>query len=214
MSENVKRKVKSQFARNAESYIYSESHAKGKDLSLLVEWLRPEPNWTALDIATGGGHAAKVLSPYVNHVFSTDITKEMLTNTARHLNKSFRNIWYVIADAESLPFLDNTFEIVTCRIAPHHFPNPQRFISEVARVLKKDGSFLMVDNIAPKATDLAEFMNTMEKLRDESHVHCLTAERWRKIFNKEGLLVTKSECRKKLINFLNGLNVQRVVVDK
>jgi len=57
MEENrdVKRKVQDQFGRNAEKYVQSESHAQGDDLPLLLEWLQPEPDWMALDVATGGG---------------------------------------------------------------------------------------------------------------------------------------------------------------
>jgi ubiquinone/menaquinone biosynthesis C-methylase UbiE len=201
MTNDAKQRVKSQFSKNAESYFTSESHANGQDLSLLVEWLQPRSEWTALDVATGGGHVAKTLSPYVRHVFSTDLTKEMLANTAKHFNQDSPNIWYVIADAESLPFLDHTFEIVTCRIAPHHFPNPDAFISEVARVLKPNGSFLMIDNVVPDKSHLAEFMNTMEKLRDESHVQCLSIETWRQLFCEAGLSVIKSESRKKTYRF-------------
>lgn len=199
--EKVKQKVKQQFAKNAEKYVTSETHAKGSDLSLLVEWLKPQPDWTTLDIATGGGHVARALSPHVAYIFSTDLTKQMLENTARHLKQTCPNIWYVIADAESLPFLDHTFDIVTCRIAPHHFPNPEKFIAEAARVLKPGGKFLLVDNVAPEERTLAEFMNTFEKLRDESHVRCLSTAEWRNLFSASGLLEMKSLNRKKTYHF-------------
>jgi ubiquinone/menaquinone biosynthesis C-methylase UbiE len=199
--ENIKKKVMNQFGKNAEKYVASESHAKGEDLRILVEWLEPQSNWTALDIATGGGHVAKALSPYVAQVFATDLTKEMLANTARHLNQSCHNISYVIADAEKLPFLDNTFDIVTCRIAPHHFPNPHYFINEVARVLKPNGSFLMIDNVAPEEKHLAEFMNTFEKLRDESHAQCLSIDEWRRLFSSANLLEVNAQVRKKTYSF-------------
>jgi len=206
--DQVKKKVIEQFSKNAEKYIQSESHAKGKDLPLLVEWLKPQRDWIALDIATGGGHVAKTLSPHVKQVFSTDLTKEMLTNTARHLtNQSCQNIFYVLADAEKLPFLDNTFEIVTCRIAPHHFPNPQNFINEVARVLKPGGSFLMIDNIAPEDKQLDKFMNTFEKLRDESHVRCLSVSEWRNLIKAAKLAEVNSQIRKKTHSYPTWVRV-------
>lgn len=200
-NENVKNKVIEQFGKNAEKYVTSESHAEGEDLPILVEWLQPQRDWIALDIATGGGHVAKALSPHIEQVFATDLTKEMLANTEKHLKQFCHNISYVIADAEKLPFLDNTFEIVTCRIAPHHFPNPRNFINEVARVLKPNGSFLMVDNVVPKESHLAEFMNTLEKLRDESHAKCLSIEEWRNLFSSSNLLEVNSRIRKKTYSF-------------
>lgn len=199
--EQVKQKVQDVFGKNAEKYIKSESHAKGDDLQLLLKWLQPQSSWIVLDIATGGGHVAKTLSPYVATVYATDLTKRMLTITASHLSKQCNNIFYVIADAENLPFLDCTFDIVTCRIAPHHFPNPKDFINEAGRVLKPGGQFLLIDNVAPEEKRLNVFMTTVEKLRDESHVRCLTIKEWRELFAAAGLQEKQSEKRKKTFQF-------------
>lgn len=200
-NDQVKNKVIEQFGKNAEKYVTSNSHAKGKDLPQLVEWLQPDKTSVALDIATGGGHVAKALAPHVSQVFATDLTKDMLANTKKYLDQFSENISYVIADAENLPFLDDTFDIVTCRIAPHHFPNPKKFIHEVARVLKPSGTFLMIDNVAPNKANLAVFMNTLEKLRDDSHAKCLTVDEWRTLFSECGLTEIKSELRKKTYKF-------------
>jgi ubiquinone/menaquinone biosynthesis C-methylase UbiE len=130
-NHEIKAIVQEQFARNAEKYVKSESHAKANDLSEMIDWLVPNSSWVALDIATGGGHVTKALSPHVGQVFSTDLTHQMLEAAKRHLDVACKNVWYVIADSESLPFLDEAFDVVVCRIAPHHFPNPDRFVSEV-----------------------------------------------------------------------------------
>lgn len=199
--KNIKQKVKDVFGKNAEKYVTSESHAKGQDLPLLVEWLQPKANWIVLDIATGGGHVAKALSPHVATVYASDLTEKMLKNTASHLNKECKNIFYVIADAENLPFLESTFDAVTCRIAPHHFPNPKDFIREVERVLKPGGKFLLIDNVAPEEEKLDVFMNTVEKLRDESHVRCLAISEWQDLFADAGLQEVQSQNRKKTFQF-------------
>lgn len=199
--EQVKQKAQEIFGNNAEKYIKSESHAKGDDLPLLLKWLQPQSSWIVLDIATGGGHVAKTLSSYVATVYATDLTKRMLTITASYLRKQCPNIFYVIADAEDLPFLDCTFDVVTCRIAPHHFPNPEDFINEAGRVLKPGGQFLLIDNVAPEEKRLNMYMNTVEKLRDESHVRCLTIKEWRELFAAAGLQEKQSEKRKKTFQF-------------
>ncbi|UOF90277.1 methyltransferase domain-containing protein [Fodinisporobacter ferrooxydans] len=199
--EKMKEKVKQQFAKNAQKYVASESHSQGNDLSLLIDWLRPTSDSVVLDIATGGGHVAKTLASHVSHVFATDLTEQMLENTARHLKQHGKNIWYVIADAESLPFLPNTFDIVTCRIAPHHFPNPDRFIEEVQRVLQPHGKFLLIDNVVPDDKRFADFMNTFEKLRDKSHVRCLSMREWQGLFAAKGLVEIRSLKRKKTYDY-------------
>ncbi|WKA54251.1 class I SAM-dependent methyltransferase [Planococcus shixiaomingii] len=201
MEEQIKEKVKDVFGRNADKYRTSEIHAQGDDLALLVEWLEPQETWTVLDIATGGGHVTKALAPYVQTVFSTDLTAQMLENTANHLDSLFENISYVIADAEALPFLSHRFDAVVCRIAPHHFPNPEKFIQEAARVLKPNGKFVLIDNITPEDPKLAEFMNQTEKLRDDSHARCLSKAEWRGLLRSSGLAESKSLDRKKTFQY-------------
>ena len=51
------------FARFAQNYVVSESHAQGYDLNRLLELARPRPDWQVLDIATGGGHTALKFAP-------------------------------------------------------------------------------------------------------------------------------------------------------
>ncbi len=180
--------VRAQFGANAEKYVTSATHAQGSDLDLVVPWLDPQPNWVALDIATGGGHVAKALSPHVATVVAADLTAPMLAAARRHLEGAgCRNVLYVAADAEALPFLDAAFDCVTCRIAAHHFPDPQRFVAEVARVLKPGGRALLIDNVAPEEPELATFFNELEKMRDPSHVHCAPASQWRTWLSTHGL---------------------------
>lgn len=200
MSDEVKRHVQEVFSKNKQAYVDSTTHKKQSDLDAIVEWLKPDDSHKALDIATGGGHVAKALSRHCGTVFATDLTKDMLQNTAYHLN-SQSNIEYVVADAEQLPFLDDSFDLVTCRIAPHHFPSPNRFIEEVARVLKDNGKFLMIDNVAPEDDQLDEFYNRFEKKRDYSHVRALKISDWEKLFRNHRLNVKQYLTRKKIMPF-------------
>jgi ubiquinone/menaquinone biosynthesis C-methylase UbiE len=198
----IKKLVQDQFGHNALKYVTSESHAKGKDLQLVGEWLQPKADWRALDVATGGGHVAKVLSECCHHVVATDLTKSMLEVASNHLKQhKCENITFVVADAENLPFLDQTFDAVTCRIAAHHFPNPKRFLQEVSRVLKNDGKFLFIDNVAPEPEPLNLFMNTFEQLRDESHVKCRSVNEWTEWAAKAGLVVEISQIHRKTYDF-------------
>lgn len=206
MNENdsIKNQVKQQFSQNAEAYVTSSIHAKGEDLSLMLEWARPESSWEVLDIATGGGHVAKSLSSHVKHVIAVDLTVRMLEVARKHLQESgCLNVSYVVSDAESLPFLDKSFDWVTCRIAAHHFPNPEKFVSEVSRVLRPGGYFIFIDNVSPKDHKLATFINTVEKLRDPSHVWCYSVEKWQEWFHESGLKESQSRLRMKTFEFPN-----------
>lgn len=200
MDQFSKEKVKEQFGKNAQKYVESVSHSQSEDLDLLVDWIKPNTDCALLDIATGGGHVAKKMAPHVKTIFATDLTKKMLETTKKFL-KDYKNIHFVIADAENLPFLDNTFDVVVCRIAAHHFPDPSTFISEVSRVLITGGKFILIDNVIPENEDLGKFMNTFEKLRDDSHVKCLSVSKWLNLFKKNNLQVERSRMRQKTFDF-------------
>ncbi|PAV29940.1 SAM-dependent methyltransferase [Virgibacillus profundi] len=193
------------FSKSKDKYVTSSTHSKGSDLPMLTKWLNPQLDMTVLDIATGGGHVAKQLSPSVKRVIATDITKAMLENTAAHLT-NLTNIDYVVADAENLPFLDNSCDIVTCRIAAHHFPHPERFISEVQRVLNRDGKFLLIDNVVSENLPYGEFINTLEKMRDYSHVRSLRISEWKQLLNNYNLSVTNHQNRKKTLPYDEWIN--------
>ncbi|GAA0421934.1 MAG: class I SAM-dependent methyltransferase [Bacillota bacterium] len=200
-----KENVKKSFAKNKQAYITSATHARGSDLSLMKDWLELETSMKLLDIATGGGHVAKQLSPFVERVYATDLTKEMLENTKNYL-QDIHNIDYILADAESLPFLNNTFDIITCRTAAHHFPHPEKFIQEVKRVLKTNGTFLFIDNIAPRQSVYANFINQLEGMRDFSHVRCLPIFEWKQLLDSYGLHTVKENVRKKELSYTEWIN--------
>ena len=201
-NQDPKELVQEQFSRNAQKYVQSQSHAKGGDLQAMIEWIKPQQNWRVLDIATGGGHIAKTLSPHVQTVVATDLTRGMLEAAAQfHRESGCGNLLHVVADAENLPFLDESFDAVTCRIAPHHFPRPDLFVQEVARVLKKGGTFLLIDNVAPEEAELGHYMNTVEKLRDQSHVRCLSVNEWQAFATHNGLSETFTEMSRKRFDF-------------
>lgn len=139
----MKDRVRRQFAATAAAYVNSEGHARGDDLAILVRLARPAASDRALDIATGGGHAALALAPLVSEVVATDLTVEMLEAARAFISEQgARNVRFEVADAEQLPFPDAAFDIVTSRIAPHHFPQPELFVQEAARVLRPGGRFV------------------------------------------------------------------------
>ncbi len=147
----TKEQVRAQFGTHADAYATSKVHAQGASLARLVELVNPQPHWHALDVATAAGHTAFIFAPHVADVVATDITPEMLPVAARVAGeKGITNVTLREADAEDLPFADATFDLVTCRIAPHHFPNISRFLAEAARVLRPGGVLAVVDNIVPR----------------------------------------------------------------
>jgi ubiquinone/menaquinone biosynthesis C-methylase UbiE len=193
--------VQEQFGKTAAHYLTSKPHAQGKSLERLVELTAPKPDWRALDVATGAGHTAYVFAPHVARMWATDITDEMLAVVRGEVEKrKLTNIRTAYAKAEALPFEDETFDLVTCRIAPHHFESIPAFLGETRRVLKPGGTFALVDNVVPAGT-VGDYMNAFERLRDPSHLRAWTMEEWRKALSDHGLTVVHEEQMGKQMEF-------------
>src|SRR5437763_12420964 len=144
--DEQKTQVQDYFSRTAESYVSSFSHKSGDDLERLIELGEWDGRQQALDIATGGGHTALAVAPRVARITVSDLTPRMLEKAREYLTaQGATNAEFVVADAERLPFADATFDRITCRIAAHHFPNVARSVQEVARVLKSEGIYLLID---------------------------------------------------------------------
>jgi ubiquinone/menaquinone biosynthesis C-methylase UbiE len=186
----IKDLVQETFGAAAQGYVSSAIHAKGGDLERLVELARPRGDERLLDVATGGGHTALAFAPHVREVVASDLTPRMLAAAERFISEQgVTNVAFRQADAEALPFADADFDIVTSRIAPHHFPKPRHFVQEVARVLRPGGLFLLDDNMAPEDLELDAFMNRFEQWRDPSHVRACTIGEWRSWMLEAGLRV-------------------------
>ncbi len=189
-----KTQVQDYFSRTAEGYVQSFSHRTGDDLQRLIELGEWNADQQALDVATGGGHTALAVAPHVAHVTVTDLTPRMLEKAREYLlAQGVTNARFQVADAEQLPFPDATFDRVTTRIAPHHFPNIAQAVKEVARVLQPGGLFLLIDCMAPSDAELDAFDNKVEKWRDPSHGRSCTAKEWHTFFTAAGLQIEHEE---------------------
>ena len=167
---NGKDLVRKQFGAHAADYVTSTVHAQGESLARLVELTSPQATWLVLDVSTGAGHTALAFAPHVAHVVATDLTPEMLV-AAQMLAEQRRltNVEFRPADAQRLPFDSDYFNLVTNRIALHHYPDMCAAIREMARVCQPGGLVALVDNVVPPEEPTAAFINRFETIRDPSH---------------------------------------------
>jgi len=152
----------------AQLYRDSEAHREGEDLDLIVEWGLTAPGRRALDVATGGGHVARRLREAGFEVTSSDPAPAMEPD--------------VVCRAEELPFDDGSFDLVTCRVAAHHFEDVRRAVAEMARV--SADAVIVADNLS-----LGETVEEAERLRDSTHVRCYSEDEWREFLEAAGLVV-------------------------
>ncbi len=189
-NDSVHDRVSRQFGPVAANYATSVGHADLGALLKLVDLLQPQATDSILDIATGAGNVALAFAPHVAKVVAFDLTQQMLEMTAQRANEQgITNLVTKLGKAESLPFDDETFDIVVVRLAPHHFADIRKAVSEMSRVVKPGGRILIVDSTCPEDKELARQVNELEKLRDPSHVRNYSPSEWTSMLADTWLIV-------------------------
>ncbi len=190
MTDSHKAKVQAQFGGIAEAYVKSAGHAAGDDLNRLIHWGRARGAARVLDIATGGGHTALAFAGFTPTVVATDLTLPMLSAARKFIaGQGVAGVRFLAADVDALPFRDESFGVVTCRIAAHHFPELLPAIRQVARVLRRGGSFLVEDILGHDDPEAAAFLLEVERRRDPSHVRSFRSLEWTAFLRAAGLTV-------------------------
>ncbi|MGZ4291018.1 MAG: class I SAM-dependent methyltransferase [Gaiellaceae bacterium] len=156
----------------AEAYRTSVTHASDADLDTVVEMVSPQKGMKVLDVASGGGHVARRLREHGAEVVTSDASQGMQAD--------------VVCRAEDLPFADGSFDVVTCRIAPHHFADIGAAVGEMARV---SGRVVVIED----TLYTSEEVERAEKLRDPTHVRNLDEAEWRELLESAGLAVERVE---------------------
>lgn len=196
------KRIQQQFGTHASEYVTSDVHAKGESLARLVELTQPQSNWVVLDVSTGAGHTALTFAPKVARVVACDLTPQMLDAAQKLANeRGIANVEFKPADTHALPFEDHSFDLVTNRIALHHYTDARKAIAEMARVCKPGGLVALTDNIVPPDKVTAGHINHFEKVRDQSHNWEYPVARLEAMFADAGLKVEHTETLSKEMEF-------------
>lgn len=186
------------FGRRASYYTTSPVHADEAGLARLAELAAPEPHWRALDVGTGTGHTAFALAPHVASVVAVDVTPEMLAEAeGLRTAHAAANVRFCLADAQALPFADGAFDLLTCRRAAHHFPDTERAVAEMRRVLRAGGRLVIEDRSVPEDDFVDEITHRLDRLHDPSHVRQYRPSAWRRLLERHGFRLDHIELQTK-----------------
>ncbi len=144
--------IKSMFKKVAPSY------DRGNDIlsagihhlwrKKLVRLSRTQPGMAVLDCATGTGDLAiefkKVVGP-TGSVIGTDFCEDMMLTAPQKAQNQQLDIQYQTADVMNLPFADGQFDRVSISFGIRNVQDPQKAISEMARVTKSGGQVLILE---------------------------------------------------------------------
>ncbi|HEN3479594.1 TPA: class I SAM-dependent methyltransferase [Yersinia enterocolitica] len=184
--------VERQFGDQANAYLTSTVHAQGKDLQCLATRLQPHGDARLLDLGCGAGHASFTAAAAVESVVSYDLSAQMLDVVSRAAtDKKLTNIEVKQGLAESLPFDDQSFDIVISRYSAHHWHDVGQALREVKRVLRPGGKVIFMDVVSPGHPVLDIYLQTVEVLRDTSHVRNYAPGEWLALFTEGGLIINE-----------------------
>ena len=192
--DSIQKASRDQFERHSANYGKSHILANTADVASALADIEVLPGSRALDIATGGGHTAIYLATRGFTVTASDISQAMLDNAKSLAAERGLSIETRLHEAEKFPYSAASYDLVTCRVAAHHFSNRESFLSEVTRVLKPGGHFLLIDGSIPDGEPIAEeWIHELEKLRDPSHGRFLSAGAWKELCRRNQVHVVRCE---------------------
>ena len=156
----------------------------------------------SVDLGSGAGFTAFAVAQVSNQVIASDVAEHMLRQ-AQWLGQERRiyNLNFFQNSAEFLPFASESIDLVTSRVTAHHFQNFEEALGETHRVLKKGGSLLMADSVAPEDDDIASWMNDIELRRDWSHIENRKISTINEMLTKLGFTVVENDYPRTYLRF-------------
>ena len=187
--------VRREFARQAVDGYGTEAWYRKMAITGQLEWMLEHlplvESERCLDVATGTAICARAIAPRVSHVVGLDQTPEMLEAGKRLAEETgLNNISFIEGNALTMPFADDTFDLVLCRLVVHHVHPPSHvsLVQEMTRVCKPGGRVALIDLTAPEDASLATRYNALEQLRDPSHTTALSPTSLQALLTQSGLV--------------------------
>ncbi len=185
-------KIRSSFTKQASGFENGTMNfTKREYLEYMISCVDPKVSDTVLEVASGTCICGRSFAPLVKKVICLDMTEAMLNVGRCEADKrGISNMEFVRGDAESLPFANESFDIVLSRLAFHHFSDPKKCFDEMTRVLKKGGKLAVIDMEAADEA-LRDTEDKIEKARDPSHVRNLSIKEFEEMFREARVKVVK-----------------------
>lgn len=177
-----------------ETTFYNKQTQDEKHLRDILKFIQIEPQMKVLDLGCGSGYLTFPLAkenPDVNVIGLDIVTTTLKNNTAQAQRDSLSNLEFKSYDGCIFPFEDESFDLVVTRYALHHFPDIEKSMKEVARVLKTGGS-LFISDPRPNECDISRFVDEYMQLKKDGHIKFYSKDEWIEICDKCGLSVIRS----------------------
>ena len=158
----------------------------------------------ALDAASGTGALAYALAPLVGEVVGVDQSEEYLEAAREHAPPGCT---FLLGNAEALDFAYGDFDLVGCLRVLHHVRRPELVVAELARVTRRGGRILIVDQLGDVDPIRSLEVDRFERARDASHTRLLPDADVRGFLEANDLVVTANEIVREVRDMARYLDV-------
>lgn len=199
-----------QYASQSNAYLASAVHTQGEDLERMASLIGQRPDAVALDMGCGGGHVSYRMAGMVNKVVAYDLADAMLATVAKEAQRrGLCNIVTKQGAAEALPCPAESFDVVATRYSAHHWHAFTEGLAQMHRVMKTGGLAIFMDVVTPGVPLLDTWLQSMELLRDSSHVRNASLAEWTSTLASLGFEVrevTKYRLRLEFVSWIERMN--------
>ena len=174
---------------DASDKIYFQDSQVISDLPYIYKMLEGKHYIKCVDVASGNGRFASVLSPLVDKIHATDVSDVVIQNRDRSNWFSASNIDYRVAPAEELPFHDKSIDLVSTRLGAHHFTDFSKFLQESKRIMKDNADLVLIDLMTPESAAVGSFLDQFENMTDPSHNRILKESEVKSLLKVNGFRI-------------------------
>ncbi len=182
------------YSRLTPAVAEARSSEQGQQLRHLLKFAQLRTDLSILDAGSGAGALSILLAEEgAREVVGVDISPVML-EAAELLRlqssaANLRRVSFRLAPAHALPFRDERFDGVICRLLLNHSHWPQDILEELARLLKHGGVLILADLLSVDDAVKRATQNAIEEKRNLSHVAARSADQYRKLVMGAGLVI-------------------------
>lgn len=166
---NPKERSRNSFDKQASVYDTSDYSKYPRECyPYVIEALKGIKFNRVLDLGCGTGVILEQINRINNsaELYGIDLSEKMIDQAKQRLSSKAS---LLTGDAENLPYENDSFDLVCCVESFHHYPNPYEAVSEIRRILKPHGTFLLCDTWSK--SPVRQIMNFFIRFSDDGDVH-------------------------------------------
>jgi ubiquinone/menaquinone biosynthesis C-methylase UbiE len=185
--------VREQFNKQAQPFSDWAVTRNVEYLKRISAFIDPHSGDSLLDVACGTGEFTLYISSMVKSVIGIDVSDKMIEIARLQKGRmNIKNADFEIAEVSHIPYPENSFELVFCKSAFHHFEDASEVFGEMVRCCKLNGKIGICDICAFENPMVDDFFEKFEKEVDISHNKTLSKPDFLKVFEENNIKVEKT----------------------